>query len=66
MNKTLIKSTKSVEADTVSVTSSSNKFRIWFNPQGYWQTDILHAEGYLYFGSAPSLVAAMTNIAITL
>jgi hypothetical protein len=59
--------TSSVETSTVYVTSNSNTFRIWFNPVGYWQTDIRKPGiGYMYFGQAKSLIQAMTNVAITL
>jgi hypothetical protein len=59
-----------VETSTVYVVTSNNEFRIWWNRQGcYWQTDIrslCDVEDFRYFGQAPSLIQAMTNVAITL
>jgi hypothetical protein len=55
------------ETSTVFVSTASNTYRIWWNRNGcYWQTDILGAEHWLYFGQADSLIKSMTNIAITL
>jgi hypothetical protein len=68
----------SVESSTVSIKTATHKFRIWWNAAGYWQTDVYapackRMRGlagakacWLYFGSAPSLIKAMTNVAITL
>jgi hypothetical protein len=65
----------SIENSTVFVSSSSNRFRIWWNRKDcVWQTDIKN-EGlnrvlgqplWLYWGQAHSLIEAMTHIAITL
>jgi hypothetical protein len=62
----------SVATSTVWIQSSTHNFRVWYNPAGYWQTDIKNAGQdrvlgeplWLYFGQASSLIQAMTNIAI--
>ena len=57
----------SVETSTVFITASRNRFRVWYNPAGYWQTDVFNAElGWLYFSCASTLIAAMSNVAVTL
>ena len=64
----------SVETSTVFITpvNSLIEFRVWYNPNGYWQIDIIRHENdndfgaWLYFGNAPTLVRAFEQVAITL
>jgi hypothetical protein len=52
------------EKSTVFVTTINRVFRVWFNPAGYWQTDLRSSanESWMYFGCASTLIAAMANL----